>query len=126
MTNQSTSSTANYSSTLMEWFSRKGIAYENFTIDMVQGVEPSDEKNWTLFLLPADPVQSIENHCHLDYSASRVVGVSADGRAALFQYARHDTADRGFVDFISLDSCCAYIDSMESLNDWFESKITSN
>lgn len=126
MTNQSTSSTANYSSTLMEWFSRKGIAYENFTIDMVQGVEPSDEKNWTLFLLPADPVPSIENHCHLDYSASRVVGVSADGRAALFQYARHDTGDRGFVDFISLDSSCAYIDSMESLNDWFESKITSN
>ena len=126
MTNQSNSSTANYSSTLMEWFSRKGIAYENFTIDMVQGVEPSDENNWTLFLLPADAVPSIENHCHLDYTASRVVGLSTDGRAALFQYARHDTSDRGFVDFISLESICDYIHSLESLKTWCESNITSN
>ncbi len=124
MTNQSTSPTANYSSSLMEWLSIKGIAYESFRIDMVQGLEPADEKNWALFLLPAAPVRSIENHCYLDYSTSQVVGVATDGRMALFRYARHEMEDRGFVDFISLDSSCGYIDSVESLKKWCESNIT--
>jgi len=106
-----------------------GIAHEIFTIDMVGGIEPWDEKNWSFLFLPAEPIPA--THYHLpdtapsDWSTSRVIGVTGDGRAALFSYSRHEVEPRGYVDHINLESQITGIDSPAAIHAWVEETLAA-
>gem|GEM_PF-2302514 len=103
----------------------KGIAHEPFTVDMVGGIEPWDEKNWAFLFLPAEPIISSEPHDQPDWSTSRVIGLTGDGRAALFSYSRHEVEPRGYVDHINLESQITGIDSPIALQSWLEESISA-
>lgn len=106
-----------------------GIAHEIFTIDMVGGIEPWDEKNWSFLFLPAEPIPA--THYHLpdtapsDWSTSRVIGVTGDGRAALFSYSRHEVEPSGYVDHINLESQITGIDSPAAIHAWVEETLAA-
>ena len=106
-----------------------GIAHEIFTIDMVGGIEPWDEKNWSFLFLPAEPIPA--THYHLpdtapsDWSTSRVIGFTGDGRAALFSYSRHEVEPRGYVDHINLESQITGIDSPAAIHAWVEETLAA-
>ena len=104
----------------------KGIAHEPFTVDMVGGVEPWDEKNWSFVFLPAEPIISSEPYDQPDWSTSRVIGLTGDGRAAFFSYSRHEVEPRGYVDHINLESQITGIDSPTTLQSWLEETISAN
>ena len=106
-----------------------GIAHEIFTIDMVGGIEPWDEKNWSFLFLPAEPIPA--THYHLpdtapsDWSTSRVIGFTGDGRAALFSYSRHEVEPRGYVDHINLESQITGIDSPAAIHALVEETLAA-
>ena len=104
----------------------KGIAHEPFTVDMVGGIEPWDEKNWSFVFLPAEPIISSEPYDQPDWSTSRVIGLTGDGRAAFFSYSRHEVEPRGYVDHINLESQITGIDSPTTLQSWLEETISAN
>ena len=115
------------------------IAHEPFTIDMVGGIEPWDEKNWAFLFLPepvsyfrpdsslSSPVTSyppplaswnaklIPPGSAIGGNAASVLGITGDGRAALFCYSRHEVDPRGYVDHIYLESQATGIDSSVAL-----------
>lgn len=101
----------------------KGIAHEPFTVDMVGGIEPWDEKNWAFLFLPAEPIISSDPYDQPDWSTSRVIGLTGDGRAALFSYSRHEVEPRGYVDHINLESQALGIDSPVALQSWLEDTL---
>lgn len=101
------------------------IAHEHFTIDMVGGIEPLDEKNWAFLFLPAEPIVSSESFDQPDWSTSRVRGITGDGRAALFSYSRHEVDPRGYVDHIHLESQATGIDSPAALQSWLEEMLAA-
>jgi hypothetical protein len=92
---------------------------------MVGGIEPWDEKNWAFLFLPAEPIISSELHDQPDWSTSRVLGLTGDGRAALFSYSRHEVEPRGYVDHINLESQASGIDSPVALQSWLEDTLTA-
>jgi hypothetical protein len=96
----------------------KGIAHEPFTVHTVGGIEPWDEKKWAFLFLPAEPIVSSETFVQPDWSSSRVLGLTGDGRAALFSYNRHTVEPSGYVDHIDLQSQAAGIDSPDALKAW--------
>ena len=106
-----------------------GIAHEIFTIDMVGGIEPWDEKNWSFLFLPAEPIPA--THYHLpdtapsDWSTSRVIGFTGDGHAALFSYSRHEVEPRGYVDHINLESQITGIDSPAAIHALVEETLAA-
>lgn len=101
------------------------IAHEPFTIDMVSGIEPWDEKNWTFRFLGAEPITSSEPYSQPDWSTSRVLGITGDGRAAFFSYSRHEVDPRGYVDYINLESQATGIDSPATMQSFFEEVFTA-
>lgn len=113
------------------------IAHEPFTIDTVSGIEPWDEKNWTFLFLP-EPVSYFRPDSSLSspvtiyppplapwnarlippgsaIGSPAVLGLTGDGRAALFSYSRQAVDPRGYVDFINLESQSTGIDSPAAL-----------
>ena len=108
------------------WLGDRGIMHETFTIDMVGGIERWDEKNWSFVFLPAEPIISSEPHDQPDWSTSRVIGLTGDGRAAFFSYSRHEVEPRGYVDHINLESQITGIDSPTTLQSWLEETISAN
>ncbi|MFM8831864.1 MAG: hypothetical protein ACKOHM_12780 [Spartobacteria bacterium] len=102
-----------------------GIAHEPFTIDMCSGIEPWDEKNWAFLFLPAEPITSSEPYDQPDWSTSRVLGLTGDGRAALFSYSRQAVDPRGYVDHINLESQVTGIDSPAALQSWLEDLVAA-
>jgi len=120
------------------------IAHEPFTIDMVGGIEPWDEKNWAFLFLPepvsyfrpdsplSSPVTSyppplapwnaklIPPGSAIGGNAASVLGITGDSRAALFGYSRHAVDPRGYVDFINLKSQASGIDSPAALLGFWE------
>ena len=102
-----------------------GIAHEPFTIDMVGGIDPWDEKNWAFLFLPAEPIVSSESFDQPDWSTSRVLGITGDGRAALFGYSRHAVEPRGYVDHIHLKSQASDTDSPAAIQSWLEETIVT-
>ena len=99
-----------------------GIAHEPFTVDMVGGIEPWDEKNWTFVFLPESTRNQLLAIRHGGNAAS-VIGVTGDGRAALFSYSRHEVEPRGYVDHINLESQASGIDSPVALQSWLEDTL---
>jgi hypothetical protein len=105
------------------------IAHEPFTIDTVGGIEPWDEKNWAFLFLPAEPIPA--THYQLpdtappDWSTSCVLGLTGDGRAALFSYSRQAVDPRGYVDHIHLESQATGIDSPAALQSWLEGALVT-
>jgi len=95
-------------------------------MDMVGGIEPWDEKNWSFVFLPAEPIISSEPYDQPDWSTSRVIGLTGDGRAAFFSYSRHEVEPRGYVDHINLESQITGIDSPTTLQSWLEETISAN
>lgn len=102
-----------------------GIAHEPFTVDMVGGIEPWDEKNWTFVFLPESTRNQLLAIRHGGNAASviGVTGVTGDGRAALFSYSRHEVEPRGYVDHINLESQASGIDSPVALQSWLEDTL---
>ena len=101
-----------------------GIAHEPFTVDMVSGIEPWDEKNWSFLFLPESTRNQLLATRHGGNAAS-VIGVTGDGRAALFSYSRHEVEPRGYVDHINLESQASGIDSPVALQSWLEDTLTA-
>ena len=99
-----------------------GIAHEPFTIDMVGGIEPWDERNWSFLFLPESTRNQLLATRHGGNAAS-VIGVTGDGRAALFSYSRHEVEPRGYVDHINLESQASGIDSPVALQSWLEDTL---
>jgi hypothetical protein len=105
------------------------IAHEPFTIDIVGGIESWDEKNWAFLFLPAEPIPA--THYQLpdtappDWSTSCVLGLTGDGRAALFSYSRQAVDPRGYVDHIHLESQATGIDSPAALQSWLEGALVT-
>ncbi len=106
------------------------IAHEPFTIDTVSGIEPWDEKNWAFLFLPEPEStrhqllatrDSGSAASVLRYQSSAiggnasVLGLTGDGRAAVFGYSRHEVDPRGYVDHIHLESQATGIDSPAAL-----------
>jgi hypothetical protein len=126
--------------TLQDWLDEKGIAFEGFTIDMVVGIAPEDEKNWTFLLLPcaahsASPAslpQSGEESETSDsdlppsdsHAASRVIGVTSDGRAGLFSYHRQNVDPCGYIDAIQFEKETAAIQTPADLHAWLETTVS--
>jgi hypothetical protein len=108
------------------WLDDRGIKHETFTIDMVGGIERWNEKNWSFVFLPAEPIISSEPYDQPDWSTSRVIGLTGDGRAAFFSYSRHEVEPRGYVDHINLESQITGIDSPTTLQSWLEETISAN
>ena len=108
------------------WLDDGGIKHETFTMDMVGGIESWDEKNWSFVFLPAEPIISSEPYDQPDWSTSRVIGLTGDGRAAFFSYSRHEVEPRGYVDHINLESQITGIDSPTTLQSWLEETISAN
>ncbi len=54
-----------------------------------------------------------------------VLGITGDGRAALFGYSRHAVEPRGYVDRIHLESQATGIDSPAALQSWLEETIVT-
>lgn len=106
-----------------------GITHEPFTIDTVSGIEPWDEKNWAFLFLPAEPIPAthyqLPDTAPSDWSTSRVIGVTGDGRAAQFSYSRHEVEPHGYVDHISLESQITGIDSPLTMQSWLEEAFTA-
>ena len=100
-----------------------GIAHEPFTIGTVGGIEPWDEKNWSFVFLPAEPIISSEPHDQPDWSTSRVLGLTGNGRAAHFSYSRHEVEPSGYVDHINLESQSSGIDSPAAIQAWVEETL---
>lgn len=100
----------------------KGIAHEPFTADMVGGIEPWDEKNWTFVFLPESTRNQLLATRHGGNAAS-VIGVTGDGRAALFSYSRHEVEPRGYVDHINLEFQASGIDFPVALQSWLEDTL---
>jgi hypothetical protein len=113
------------------------IAHEPFTIDTVSGIEPWDEKNWAFLFLP-EPVSYFRPDSSLSSPVTNyppplapwnaklippgsaiggpaVLGLTGDGRAALFSYSRHAVDPRGYVDHINLESQATGIDTHAAL-----------
>lgn len=109
---------------LESWLQNHGHAYERFTLDMVDGIELWDEKNWRFFLLPAEPLRSSEPYAEPDYSSSRVVGITGDGRAGLFSYNRQDIDPRCYVDAISLENETNNLRAPKDLHAWLNASIS--
>ena len=88
-----------------------------------------DEKNWSFLFLPAEPIPA--THYHLpdtapsDWSTSRVIGFTGDGRAALFSYSRHEVEPRGYVDHINLESQITGIDSPAAIHALVEETLAA-
>jgi hypothetical protein len=101
------------------------IAHEPFTIDTVSGIELWDEKNWAFLFLAAEPIVSSESFEHPDWSTSRVLGITGDGRAALFGYNRHAVDPRGYVDHIHLESHATGIDTPAALRVWVKDTLSA-
>ena len=100
-----------------------GIAHEPFSIGTVGGIEPWDEKNWSFVFLPAEPIISSEPHDQPDWSTSRVLGLTGNGRAAHFSYSRHEVEPSGYVDHINLESQSSGIDSPAAIQAWVEETL---
>jgi hypothetical protein len=107
------------------WLDDGGIKHETFTMDMVGGIESWDEKNWSFVFLPAEPIISSEPYDQPDWSTSRVIGLTGDGRAAFFSYSRHEVEPRGYVDHINLESQITGIDSPTTLQSWLEETVSA-
>ena len=60
-----------------------------------------------------------------DWSTSRVLGITGDGRAALFGYSRHAVDPRGYVDHINLESQITGIDSPAAIHAWVEETLAA-
>ena len=58
-------------------------------------------------------------------NAASVLGLTGDGRAALFSYSRHAVEPRGYVDFIHLESQATGIDSPAALQSWSEEMLAA-
>jgi len=121
------------------------IAHEPFTVDTVSGIEPWDEKNWTFLFLP-EPVSYFRPDSSLSSPVTgyppplapwnaklippgsaiggpAVLGLTGDGRAALFSYSRHAVEPRGYVDHIHLESQAIGIDSPAALQSFLEETL---
>ncbi len=59
-----------------------------------------------------------EPYSQPDWTTSRVLGLTGNGRAALFSYSRQEVEPRGYVDFINLESQATGIDSTAALLAW--------
>ena len=101
-----------------------GIAHEPFTVDMVSGIEPWDEKNWSFLFLPESTRNQLLATRHGGNAAS-VIGVTGDGRASLFSYSRHEVEPRGYVDHINLESQITGIDSPAAIHAWVEETLAA-
>ena len=101
-----------------------GIAHEPFTVDMVGGIEPWDERNWSFVFLPESTRNQLLATRHGGNAAS-VIGVTGDGRAALFSYSRHEVEPCGYVDHINLESQASGIDSPVTMQSWLEEALTA-
>jgi hypothetical protein len=88
---------------LAKWLEEEGIPFENHISDIVLGIEPADAKNWSYVFLHHKPIGPAEPLDQPDWSSSRVIGVTSDGRAGLFSYHRHDVDPCGYVDDIQLE-----------------------
>jgi hypothetical protein len=58
-------------------------------------------------------------------NAASVLGLTGDGRAALFSYSRQAVDPRGYVDHIHLESQATGIDSPAALQSWLEGALVT-